>query len=280
MKNTFLVTATPENPLLKKYIAQYYFHSADANTSNQLFKYYPHTHKALTIYKNSFVHFDNDNKYNESIPDDTVDYFHCFGVGHKNGVVQIKPPFNKVGVVFKPLGFNHFINQPLIDVLGVFENGHFAYFELSMKETLDYLFDTTIIEEKVQALDHFFLSQYVELDEPKLKKAVELIGAAEEKIKVSSLTSQLQMSSRTLLRLFHKHMGLSTKDFITIAQFRKALAEYLASEQISFTELSYQLDYFDQAEFNKHFKKLTETIPKKFFDQITQTDKLLWTYLK
>lgn len=276
MGNKIPLTVIPENALLKKYISQYYFHQQDAEAPSVRFNYYPHTHNGLTIYKNSQVKFEKG--YSKSTPNDAVDYFYCFTANGNFGTVQIDSPFNKIGVIFKPLGLNHFMDRPLMEVMDSPGNGTFAFYEGRMEATLDQVFDTPMMEKKIRLLDAFFLTQYREFKYPQLIQAIDLITASRQRIKISDICEQVQIHPRTLLRLFKLHMGCTTKTYISADQFRKTLLEYAATEEISFTELSYNLNYYDQAEFNKHIKKLTRSIPKKFFKELVQTDSVFWSY--
>jgi len=197
-------------------------------------------------------------------------------------LAEIQAPFKKLEVVFQALGINYFVTEPLIKLQPKL-NSNFDYFLPTMEECLSQVYQTEDIEQKVELLDAYFLSRFVDIVDTRLAKAIKLLTHSEEKFTVNSLAKTMALSRRTLLRLFQQHLNCSVKDYINIVQFRKALDRYQQNEtKPSLTNLAYQLDYYDQSEFIHHIKKITGTTPKQFFAAIGQLgqEDTFWTFVK
>jgi len=103
------VTGKPKAAALKKYIAYYYFDKKLKGESKK-YIYYPHTRRALTIYRNSKIQFGLNSS--KSIPDKSINFFSAFAhTDAQSKHVEMLVPFDKIGVAFEPLGINHFITE-------------------------------------------------------------------------------------------------------------------------------------------------------------------------
>ncbi len=274
------VTGKPKTKSLKEFIAYYYFDQNQKGES-QKYIYYPHTRRALTVYKNSRIDFAENSS--RSVPDNRVKYYSAYAHTEANSKhVEMLLPYNKIGIAFEPLGINHFIKENLIDVIGSLNDLRFTYFESEMEDCLDQVFLTKDVNRKIEFLDEFFLSKYCGFKQEVLIRAVNILLESKKKYFVQELADELNVGRKTLLRLFKSHLCCSVKDFIDIVQFRKAVAKYQAhSEKPQFTSLAYETNYYDQSEFINHFKKITGFNPKKFFNGIVQLGKedTYWTVI-
>ncbi|MCK7589180.1 AraC family transcriptional regulator [Subsaxibacter sp. CAU 1640] len=271
-------TREPKNKLLKKNIAYYYFHSITKPNQLKRIFYYPNPVNALTIYKNSKVYFKE--THSLARPSQKNEYDFCYGGIQKYfRVAEMNTPFTRIGIAFKPLGINAFLELPLSDLISKNDDLHFDYFSSNMKPVLEQVNTSNDIEEKVNLLDAYFSrNQHPFLDEC-LTSAIQLIDESEPIVSVQDLVTQLGVSHKTLHRKFKKHLNCSIKTYIDIVQFRKALNHYLKNENpLSLTALANNFDYYDQAEFINKFKKITGINPKRLFKDITQygNQELFW----
>ena len=275
----FFVTKKPTSVFLQEYIAYYYFHKCSDVETQKKYIFYPHYKNALSIYKNSTV-FRESNEYHTK-PDLSCDYYYAYGGVHKEFKrVTQQPPFFKIGIVFQPLGVNHFITKNLAELQKKKKDVSFNYFKTSMQPFLDDIYSLENITSKVDLLDTYFEEQYVGFEEMRLKKAVELLLNTDKKHTVKVLAEQLEMNRKTLLRLFQKHLCCSVKDYINVVQFRKALLSYqLAENKPLLTSLAYDTGYYDQSEFINHFKKITGFNPTKVLANIQKlgNEDTFWT---
>lgn len=274
------ITQRPNNSFLHKTISYYYFYQAPINVDDKRFIYYPNFKNALTIYKNSGISYSQN--HSTSKPDNRIDFSFIYsGVQRQFRTARIITPFNKIGIVFQELGINYFIKIPLCDISNDPINKSFNYFENDFVQLCESVYEEENIDNKVDLLDAFFVNKYFDFQEEMLEKAIAIILKSDEKTTVQELSNKCNISRKTLLRLFKKHLCCTPKDYIDIVQFRKALNDYSFSDRkISFTEIALENEYYDQAQFINHFRKLTGINPKIFFKNVKHLggEDTFWTF--
>lgn len=271
---------TPQSLILKKLIAYYYFHRSGDDSSIQSFIYYPHYKNALSIYKNSDLQLEN--TYTTITKPADCGYSFGFAklINHA-AKAKIYPPFDKVAIAFQPLGLNNFISGKLSDHIKNPIQLPFNYFKNSIQTVLDQVYDTEDLDQKVTLLDDYFLSIYKGFHEEKMEKAMNLLMKQNSKYTVKELAEELEISRKTLLRLFKKHHNCSAIDYIKLVQFRRAIEIFQNSNsQASLTDLAHDTSYYDQSDFIHHFKKLTGYNPKSFFKNLSNigNQDTYWTF--
>lgn len=269
MKESFH-SELPQSDFLKKYIAYYYFHNSGDDTEALSFMYYPHFKNALTVYKNSKLSFKA--PFSTQARPEDCGYSMGYSRLIKNAAkTAIDPPFTKIGIVFQPLGLNHFLSKNLINVLPNPITLDFNYFGAPFETVLNKVHDSPKMSDKSALLDEFFTSIYKGFSEVKLENAVNILVNSTKKYTVELLADEVQVSRKTLLRLFRKHLNCTVIEYINLVQFRKAVEVFQgAIQKSSLTKLAHQTDYYDQSEFINHFKKLTGFNPKAFFNNLSK----------
>ena len=260
------ITVKCKDPVVGKHIDYYYFHTSDDPEFHNKFAFYPNYKHALTVYLNSDVSLSDSGT---SICPSTSDKFTAlYSVNtHQSFDVNLSGMFYKVGVVFNPLGINHFIGKPLSDIFTP-SFSEFTYFgeafENSIKSSRPFGY-----EDKAAALDAFFRKQYVGFDEPVVKKAVQEILNSNGSVRVEDLSEITGVNRKTLLRLFKKHLCASVEEYKKLVMFRNAL-NYSQQAGHSLTDVALYSLYYDQAHYIKHFKAVTNQSPKALLSKLTQ----------
>ena len=271
-------TLKPKSDVLSKYIAYYYFNASKENNYTKSFIFYPHYRNSITVYKNSEITLaDNTSKVT---PNNHKDFEIIYTGIHPNSRSgKIIAPFDKIGIVFQPLGFNNFLAESLTSVITEDPKSNFNYFGNDFASILDQVYKTTNFDKKVNLLDSFFMQKVLPFQENRLIKAVDLMFTGE--LNVLEISEALNINRKTLLRIFKKHLNCSPKEFSNLVKFRKAINTY-QEHKPALTDLAYQNDYYDQSDFIKHFKKVTGFNPKKFFGNLSHlgTEDTFWTVLK
>lgn len=108
-------------------------------------------------------------------------------------------------------------------------------------------------------------------------QAIKILTEGDEKIKVSDLENQLNLSRRTLLRKFKKQLGYTIEENITVIKFRKALLRFQEqSATLKPTNIAHQSGYYDQADFNHKIKNRSGFTPGELFEQMDIVDDTLF----
>lgn len=281
MKHTFR-TQQPASLFLRKYIAYYYFHQTNEKSGTLRFTYYPHIKNALTIYRNSSAVMLDD--YTSRTIPNANDYFFTYTkLVRRYSDAELNAPFDKIGVVFQPLGINHFINGNLSEIIEKEINPNLTYFKASMRPFLDKIYDADNLNKKVEYLDSYFQSVFVGFEEKRVSDVIQLILNTEQKYTVQTLAATLNINRKTLLRLFKKHLCCSVKDYLGAVQFRRALETYQSkTNKPLLTHLALDSDYYDQSDFINHFTKITGFNPKRFFKKVVKygEEETFWAFDK
>lgn len=102
-------------------------------------------------------------------------------------------------------------------------------------------------------------------------------------VSIEDIAKKFSLSSRTLGRVFKKHLGISPVGFRKIARFRHSLKNKLLSSKFNtLTKIGYESNFYDQSYFNKVYKNLTGQNPKAFFNSIEKlaNDRLVFKFIK
>ncbi|MDT0294485.1 helix-turn-helix domain-containing protein [Mesonia ostreae] len=275
MEDQFL-TCKPA-PALAPYIAYYYVHQSLSQDFDKTFTYYPHFKHALTAYQHS-SHCLLDDVRAEVLPNKHSSPIIYSKLQKEIGTVHLHGVFLKVGIVFQPLGIHHFIHRDYHELFPKPVN-YVNCFGRDFDEVLQRVFFTEEIEDKSALLDSYFLQHKKDFSEERLKKAVQLIMESEGKISVQYLADELTMNRKTLLRLFQKHLDCSVEAYKKLVKFRLALIKIQKEKDVNLTQISSE-NYFDQSDFIKQFKKLTQLAPKKFLAAVTKmgSEDTIWNF--
>ncbi len=254
--------------------------SAEESGFEEHITYYPNYTSTINIYKNTEVEYDEIRRTHRP---STTENFKLIFVGKFNRSREIHTfgPYQKLTIVFHPLGLNHFVKGPL----GPLIQEHFSFFDFyggKLNQLLPELFSNAKLEARSQILDNFFLSQYLEFKEERLKQAVKLILEAEDTLKVQDIADQLQVSRKTLLRLFRKHLAYSVEEYISVVKFRKTMINYQSKVgRRNLSQIALEGNYYDQSDFYKNFRLKCGQNPSQLFQELkTIDDGLFWKLSK
>jgi AraC-like DNA-binding protein len=97
-----------------------------------------------------------------------------------------------------------------------------------------------------------------------VKKAGEIINEQFNKeLSIQYIASELCIHPVYFAKLFKKHTGFSTGEYIRKIRVERA-SEMLSGSSASLAEIAYSCGFFDQSHFSKIFKKLTGLSPARY----------------
>jgi hypothetical protein len=122
-------------------------------------------------------------------------------------LVNLSGRLDKVTILFKPLGLNHFINKPFNEVVGkpsrIFtEWDNSEYFTF-----LDAFYKTDDNKKRVLLLETFLQTIYKPLEKENLfQKALNQLTDFENDCSIQEIARNLSFNIRTFNRLFYKYL--------------------------------------------------------------------------
>ncbi|WP_291726112.1 helix-turn-helix domain-containing protein [Bernardetia sp.] len=116
---------------------------------------------------------------------------------------------------------------------------------------------------------------FVEKNKPIFTEEIRLVKSVCEKIyekkgitSVQELAQQFELSRQTINKIFKNEVTYTLKKFIVIVRIMEVIKHKVRHHNLSFTELSYEFGYFDQAHFNNDFKRICGVSPSAFFKDL------------
>lgn len=263
-------TFYPIDKRLKACIEYYYFLKSD--DSNFISEYYafPNTLQALNIHKNISYEINN---YVVTVTGSTENNFELLLQGRYEKPLHAKlsGKLNKITIIFKPLGLNHFINSSFDKVSGNYTQ---PFSEWKNQEKYnDFLvefFKESDCIKRVEILENYLLLLYHSLDNKNLlEKSLNLLCDFDNELPIAEIADKLNLTTRTFDRVFKQNIGISPVGYRKIARFRHSLTDKLFNEHFErLTTVGYNSNFYDQSYFIKMYKKLTKLSPGKFFKEI------------
>lgn len=257
---------------LQKYIDSYYFHSSDDPCGDIKFTYYPHIKHAVTIYDGSVA----ETQGNLTIvnPHKTKNSVLYSTVRERPQNVEIKGAFKKIGIVFKPYGINRFVHKNLKefnnDVISCFEEWHPEVLDISQE-----IWNTEEIAGKVSILETFIKNQETKNVDEHFSNFIEEISESKNIETVQEITGKYYANRKALYRVFKRELNCTPSSFFKILRFRKSLERYLKTNEINLTEVA-MAQFYDQSDFIKNVKQVTDTTPKKLSKQLSDLENAIF----
>lgn len=189
---------------------------------------------------------------------DNDDLFFC-GSLDKGIIRQSKPDDTVFGIRFKPtilphlvdIKANNFINKliPLNDISN------------SLFEILN--FKQVNVEKKVHILNSIFenLFQNIKINQELLFFTQEIIQNKGD-ISITNALKQYNISQKQIERLFKIYIGYTPKKFSNIIRFFNIFKNLIKTDSSNLSLKANTFGYYDQAHFNKEFKRFSNYNPK------------------
>ncbi|HVI49269.1 MAG TPA: helix-turn-helix domain-containing protein [Chitinophaga sp.] len=157
-----------------------------------------------------------------------------------------------IGVCFKPGAFSQFYNyMPLAEIT-----------EQTVELEKALAPDTGKIEAlSFTALNTFFLKR-LSVPKQELSAIINCIKETKGKISVVALAKKTHVTPRQLERIFHKHIGVTPKEFISITRFQHVLPDIIHNKKHkSLLDIAIEHGYYDHAHLTNEIKRYTSLPP-------------------
>ena len=270
-------TFKPQNKELQKYIESFYILEHSQKEGKISYLTFPSIFSIVAVVNNAENIISADNittkfSKSKSLETSLVCQFNvpiCF---------KYQGNIKEICIYFKPLGLNAFLKKQLASYCHSYFNPFvpFSDYEIEMKKILNTENRTLLVE----SLEKYWLSKLIGFFHPFLSNAISKIEE-NPKITTLELANEFNVSQKTLILQFKKHICKTPSEYKKILRFRKALTEMQVSKKkTKLTELSYIIDFFDQSHMISNFKSLTGYSPKIFFKNLRtiENSKIHWIF--
>ncbi|MES2848853.1 MAG: AraC family transcriptional regulator [Bacteroidota bacterium] len=276
-------TYYPKDATLKRCIEYYYFLKTDSQEYSSTYYAFPNTLQSFNIHQYAGCDIDTSSI---TVYGDKKNKYLMIVQGHYELplFVQLKGLLDKITILFKPLGLNHFIKKPFAEVAGKTSQVFTEWYDdENCIQFLTDFYNTGDNDERITILEKYLLTLYHSYSEEEIMQhAIDLLTDFNEELSIEAIAQKTGMSSRTFHRMFIKHLGISPVGFKKIARFRHSMENKLFKDQFkTLTNIGYESNYYDQSYFHKMYKKLTGQNPLKFFDSIEKLadDQLIFKFV-
>jgi len=99
---------------------------------------------------------------------------------------------------------------------------------------------------------------------PDVAWALKSLQASRGARSIGALSRDLSCSRKTLIQRFHAQIGLSPKAVANILRFSHAVERIRAADEESWADLAVDCGYYDQAHFNRDFRRFSGRTPREF----------------
>jgi AraC-like DNA-binding protein len=99
---------------------------------------------------------------------------------------------------------------------------------------------------------------------PDVAWALKSLQESQGACSIGTLSRNLACSRKTLIQRFHAQVGLNPKAVANILRFSHAVDRIRAADEASWAELAIACGYYDQAHFNRDFRRYSGRTPSEF----------------
>ena len=198
-----------------------------------------------------------------------IAYNNLFGISTKT--IDVRHSSSEMimfGIYFKPVAITAFTRIPVSEFTD-------REIELSLLETL---FDRSYyneipqlptIDEMIAHTNRYLLKliPHLRTPDPRMIRAVDLIGLAKGNLDITELASTICLSQRQLERSFKTNIGVSPKTLARMFRFNHAQKHLIANPRKSLVEIAEACGYYDHTHFINEFKTLTGDTPALFLKE-------------
>lgn len=273
-------TYKPKNKILQNHIECFYSLQRNDNDKDITYFGFPSNTVFLTLCQNAKIIINENDLVIENHSNGEIKSILIID-NQKQGLTTYKGKTNEITIYFKPLGINAFLKKPLSNYIvdTISEFNPFEDYAMAINEVFKIKDDIA----KIEFLENYFVSKYIDFKHSFLHKAIEkIVTENTSKVSIAELSECLEISRVTLHKQFLLHIGTSPIQFIKIERFRNAIKMFtknVSKEQL--TDIAYLAEYFDQSHMVKDFKSLTGYSPKLFFSKLHQIEnnQINWIFL-
>ena len=261
----------PKSELLKKHINEIIVLKKDSSYPKEYFAF-PHNVSSIVFFKDTEIKYSN--HYLEINKAQNKNWsIITIGKYVEPLLVKYNDYVEEIAVNFTSTGINYFFTEKFNDItrlpIKVLNNTQLKNFTKLLYNTNE--------KERIIAIESFFEERFINKDLQLIEKIIRTVEN-DKLMKFKDISKLLNISTRSINRMFHKYIGCSPKDYKKILRFRSAIKDY-NKKDFNLTELCLENDYYDSPHFTREFKKLTNLTPKNYFKKLASESKIEFPYV-
>lgn len=260
---SFFETYLPVSPILRQYIAYFYVDVQEEKNFYRKFSFFPHINTTLSFYKHASLLTGDVNKVESGAGKPLLKLL--TRQQRVTTVIQTGPVY-KIGIVFLPLGLNHFIRETYADLAPEEIQDFNPANAEEWVEQINNSFACRDPRQGIEQMEAFLLSIYQQREYGGLEKILRVLNDPHNDQTIREIAESNYINHRKLNRDFRKELGITPEHYKMIARFRYAVdLRILHDKQGPLTTIAYESGYLDQSYMIRSFKKLTGLSPSAFF---------------
>lgn len=128
------------------------------------------------------------------------------------------------------------------------------------------LLDTTGTAARFRRFEHYLRTRLAAPRpfDPAFAWAAEALADGAGTVRVGEINRQLGLSRKQFIQRFRQQVGLAPKRFAQVLRFDRVIAGIRMQRKVRWTEVAHQCGYYDQAHFNRDFRRFTGCTPGEF----------------
>ncbi|MFK7937527.1 MAG: helix-turn-helix domain-containing protein [Saprospiraceae bacterium] len=263
----------PQHPPLAGLIEYFFFNEGTNQQLASVQTSYANANICLGVLQNATLDFS---------PTAVHQFTKCTGVqSYLTGLylpphrVQLNTVFTEICINFTPRGYYYFFDIPLSEAAAQTDILRAAFGQEGV-----FAFEQILIEScrKTQLflLENFFLQHLKSPQSIDLQQIETLLSHHKNALSsVAELSLSTQLHLKKLYRLCKYYLGVSPKEYLQIARFRRTLNRLESRTEYSLTEIAYQMGYYDQSHFIKEIRGFTGQRPRHLVRNLLNVNDLL-----
>jgi len=207
-----------------------------------------------------------------AIPDGCIDVlFDChkehptaevFGTPLEAVDINLTRNHRYFGIRYKPSVMPDFLNLAASELV----NKHYSLLDLipTSNQLVDEITREKNFVSQISAFETFMAKKQQRKHSDLTAFVVKQICLNQGNIKIKDLEASTGYTTRTLQRKFQDDMGVSPKVYSRIIRCQSAVYKINQSDNVSFSDLAFDLGFTDQPHFLREFKRLVSTTPLRY----------------
>jgi AraC-like DNA-binding protein len=186
------------------------------------------------------------------------------GLGDTFKMFRSSANIGTILVFFSDAGAPAFLDCAVHELFGGSYSLKDIHLQRRVNEVEEKLAGAMEARQRIAIIDSFLISLFRQPREDKMvSHALSMIRANHGNIRMSALSSELNISIGQMEKRFRRMVGATPKKYASIVRFNEILKG--APDAKSLVELACKTGYFDQAHFIKDFKSFTGQTPEQYF---------------